>query len=241
MELEPLSKPPPIEPALRQAQAKLLDLRSGEAVWRGRLSASALSTATALVALALAKRESRLADGRHDPLIEQGLAWLATHANTDGGWGDSIRSRSNLSTTTLVWAAFGISPDAARTHQPVVSAAEKWLRQRIGKLEPDNLARKVLECYQSDGTFSVPIGQSRHQRMNRRHIGGNLIDLLPNFYNGCVSFHPVKMGPIQRISQAIIHVCAKVHHCVAGKPEGTLEQFDITRVNSPTTDQRIRL
>ena len=145
-----MSTPPPIEHALRQTRTKLLDLRSGEAVWKSKLSASALSTATALVALVLAKRESRRADARLDGLIEQGMAWLATHANADGGWGDTIRSRSNLSTTTLVWAAFGIWPDAARTHQPAISAGEKWLAQRIGKLDARNLAAKILECYETD-------------------------------------------------------------------------------------------
>jgi len=142
---------------LYQARAKLLELRSNEGVWRGKLSASALSTATAIVALALAKRESRLADARLDRLIEQGMAWLATHANADGGWGDTVCSRSNMSTTTLVWAAFGVWPDAARTHQPAISAAEKWLTQRIGKLDSGNLAEKILGCYESDRTFSVPI------------------------------------------------------------------------------------
>ena len=146
----------PIEAALRQARAALLELRSSEGTWSGKLSASALSTATALVALALAKREGKL-DARHDRLIEQGLSWLATHANVDGGWGDTVCSRSNLSTTTLVWAAFGVWPEAARTHQTAISAAETWLTQRVGKLDPGNLARKILERYESDRTFSVPI------------------------------------------------------------------------------------
>ena len=110
-----------------------------------------------MVALALAKRECRLADSRYARMIEQGLAWLAAHANADGGWGDTVCSRSNLSTTTLVWAAFGVGSQAVRTHQPAVSAAEQWLTRRIGKLDPDNLATKILECYESDRTFSVPI------------------------------------------------------------------------------------
>lgn len=126
-------------------------------MWRGKLSASALSTATAVVALALAKRESKLADARYDRLIAQGLGWLAIHANADGGWGDTVCSRSNLSTTTLVWAAFGIWPDAARTQQPTLSAAENWLTLRIGKLNPEILAAKILERYAFDRTFSVPI------------------------------------------------------------------------------------
>jgi squalene-hopene/tetraprenyl-beta-curcumene cyclase len=154
---KPLSASPPIEKTLRQARAKLLDLRSGEGVWRGKLSASALSTATAVVALALARRESGRADEQRDRLIEQGMTWLATHANADGGWGDTVCSRSNLSTTTLVWAALGVSPEAAKTYQPAISAAEKWLTLRVGKLDVGSLAAKIVERYESDRTFSVPI------------------------------------------------------------------------------------
>jgi squalene-hopene/tetraprenyl-beta-curcumene cyclase len=154
---KPLSASPPVEQALRQAWAKLLDLRSGEGVWKGKLSASALSTATAVVALALERRESKRADVQRERLIEQGMTWLATHANEDGGWGDTVCSRSNLSTTTLVWAALGVSPDAARAYQPAISAAEKWLTLRAGKLDAATLAAKIVERYESDRTFSVPI------------------------------------------------------------------------------------
>lgn len=155
--LDKQSSTPRIEQALQQAQAELLNARSKEGVWIGKLSASALSTATAVAALALTQRASLPPAPRHGQLIEQGLAWLATHANTDGGWGDTICSRSNLSTTTLVWAAFGIWPETARTHQLVIAAAEKWLTQRIGRLDADTIAAKILERYASDRTFSVPI------------------------------------------------------------------------------------
>jgi len=156
-QFKPSRAMPPIEPALRQAREKLLGLRVGGAGWKGRLSASALSTATALVALALAKRDNGATNTRYDLLIKQGLAWLATRANSDGGWGDTVCSRSNLSTTTLVWAAFGICPEAMRNHQKIISAAEKWLTQRVGKLDASNLAAKILERYETDRTFSVPI------------------------------------------------------------------------------------
>ncbi len=126
-------------------------------MWTGHLSASALSTATAVVALALAKREGVLAGARQEGLLEQGLSWLSSHTNPDGGWGDTVRSRSNLSTTTLVWAAFGVCAVASRSHQATISGAEKWLTQRVGEFNPDSLARKILECYESDHTFSVPI------------------------------------------------------------------------------------
>jgi squalene-hopene/tetraprenyl-beta-curcumene cyclase len=146
-----------IEQALEEARTTLLELRSGKIAWSGNLSASPLSTATAVVALALAKRESKQAGARYDRLIEQGLGWLAKHANADGGWGDTVCSRSNLSTTTLVWAAFGIWPDAAMVHQPALSAAVHWLTQRIGNLDPENLAAKIIEFYAADRTFSIPI------------------------------------------------------------------------------------
>ncbi len=134
-----------------------MDLRSPDAGWSGRLSASALSTATAVVALAMVKRKGQHADARSERLIANGLGWLATHANADGGWGDTVCSRSNLSTTTLVWAAFGVWPEAALSHDSPISAAERWLTQRIGALDPGTLAAKILECYASDRTFSVPI------------------------------------------------------------------------------------
>ena len=68
--------------------------------WSGELSSSALSTAVAIIAL----RQMVPAGSR---LVEDGLAWLAQNANPDGGWGDTIRSKSNISTTALCWAAFG--------------------------------------------------------------------------------------------------------------------------------------
>jgi squalene-hopene/tetraprenyl-beta-curcumene cyclase len=126
-------------------------------VWTGKLSASALSTATAIVALALARRKSSLTIARRDRLIEQGLAWLASHANGDGGWGDTVCSRSNLSTTTLVWAAFGVGLEAPNPYQQTILAAEHWLTQHLGTLDAGNLAAKIIERYESDRTFPVPI------------------------------------------------------------------------------------
>lgn len=141
----------------QRASAALLDLRSPEGVWKGRLSASALSTATAVVALALAKRALGPSAPDYGQTIERGLDWLAKHANADGGWGDTILSRSNLSTTTLVWAAFGVRAETGGKYQDTIAAAEAWLTRRIGKLDHDTLAEKILESYASDRTFSVPI------------------------------------------------------------------------------------
>lgn len=146
-----------IEAALRNAQGTLLSCRTEEGIWSGRLSASALSTATAVVALALSEEALAQHDPARERLIEGGLSWLAAHVNADGGWGDTIDCQSNLSTTTLAWAAFGAWANAVTVHANTIAAAERWLTERIGKLDPENLAAKILERYASDRTFSVPI------------------------------------------------------------------------------------
>jgi len=116
--------------------------------WIGHLSSSALSTATAVTALAAIDPEA------HATLIRGGLDWLATHAHPDGGWGDTVRSRSNLSTTALVWAAFGIA-QADHQYPEVLTKAEAYLRQRAGSLE--GLVPAIEALYGDDRTFSVPI------------------------------------------------------------------------------------
>lgn len=126
--------------------SRLMDQRVAGGWWEGRLSSSALSTATAVSALTLAT------DGDVDP----GLAWLARHQNADGGWGDTVLSRSNISTTILCWCSFAISRSQAR-YPATVERAEEWLRREAGSLEPLELARAILQRYGNDRTFSVPI------------------------------------------------------------------------------------
>ncbi len=135
----------------------LLSLRTEEGIWTGELSASALSTATAVVALTLARRHGLAPDAHVAQLIASGLRWLATHANADGGWGDTTRNKSNISTTTLVWAALGTASEESTALRQAVSAAEKWLVEQTGGLDPEQLAAKILELYGEDRTFSAPI------------------------------------------------------------------------------------
>ena len=89
--------------------------------------------------------------------IESGLAWLAANANSDGGWGDTILSLSNLSTTTLCWAAFGTVRGSDSQFSKTVTAAERWLKEKVGGTEPNRLAPAVIARYGKDRTFSVPI------------------------------------------------------------------------------------
>lgn len=141
--------------ALVHAARSLLDARNAQGHWTGELSSSALSTATAVTALAVMAREHARPDVAAP--IASGLAWLARHQNPDGGWGDTTLSLSNLSTTTLGWAAFGAVPGADTTHAATVRRAEDWIRAQAGGLEPDRLAPAIIARYGKDRTFSVPI------------------------------------------------------------------------------------
>src|SRR5436305_10787254 len=83
--------------AYETAKAALLAERHPDGYWLGELSSSALSTATAVSALSLV--------GGHAELVHGGLRWLSEHQNADGGWGDTVKSLSNISTTMLCRAA----------------------------------------------------------------------------------------------------------------------------------------
>ena len=136
-----------LDQAIARTRSHLLSLMTVEGHWEGELSSSALSTATAMVALSLV-------DGvAHESFITAGARWLEAHQNGDGGWGDTTLSKSNLSTTLLCWAALGrIEGDAA-----TVQRCEAWIAAAVGSLEPDRIARAVIARYGKDKTFSVPI------------------------------------------------------------------------------------
>jgi squalene-hopene/tetraprenyl-beta-curcumene cyclase len=148
------------------ARAALLAARTPDGHWEGRLSTSALSTATAVIALAAAT--ARRAP-RHDVpvaarqqqagvarLVDRGAAWLAAHVNADGGWGDTPESRSNISTTALVWAALNVAPSTPATAIAALSASA-WLTRAAGGVDAASLRRALDARYGKDRTFSVPI------------------------------------------------------------------------------------
>ena len=123
-----------LQRAVAHVNKELLAAIGPDGHWVGELSSSALSTATAVTALAVVQRESRTT--HHAPRLASGLQWLAQHQNSDGGWGDTVLSLSNLSTTTLCWAAFGAVPGADEKFSATVRAAEKWMARRIAAQAP---------------------------------------------------------------------------------------------------------
>lgn len=148
---------PPLDlPRLRTAyetvRAALFAERTPAGHWVGELSTSALSTAVAASALALVQQAGR---GEFTSLIEGGLSWLVAHQNDDGGWGDTVHSFSNISTTMLGRAAFHLTGRADR-YGDTLRRCETWLRERFGRT-PAELAEAVRRRYGTDRTFSVPI------------------------------------------------------------------------------------
>src|SRR6266566_3943731 len=92
---------------------------------------------------------------RHALLIDNGLRWLAEHQNADGGWGDTVKSISNISTTMLCRAALHVTgrwPDSSESFR----RCHSWLKERYGE-SPSQLAEAVRQRYGKDHTFSVPI------------------------------------------------------------------------------------
>lgn len=132
---------------------RLLARRVADGCWEGHLASSALSTGTAVLALHLTARAGRSFDPPLQPLITAGVGWLNATQNADGGWGDTVRSRSNISTTAIVWATLSmVAPDS-----PGLGRATQWLRDAAGDVSPKALSTAILRRYGKDHTFSVPI------------------------------------------------------------------------------------
>lgn len=150
--------------AYRTARDELLARRTPAGHWEGFLASSALATATAISALSVV-RQGRGAGqpghrrgfapavgpevGSHDELISRGLAWLAGAQNSDGGWGDTDKSLSNIATTMLVRAAFELA-GAAADQGVLMERADQYIAAHGGVA---GLRRR----YGRDKTFAVPI------------------------------------------------------------------------------------
>jgi squalene-hopene/tetraprenyl-beta-curcumene cyclase len=159
-----------LETRVRRAKEKLLgklrELQTSDGHWTGRLSTSALSTATAVSALSLSLRavEARKTtassyDSSNDSVAESpshwkqlaqvGCQWLSNNQNKDGGFGDTERSHSNIATTYLVLAAWELAGFTSQVSDQA-KAAWSYVERQGGW---DGLRRR----YGKDKTFVVPI------------------------------------------------------------------------------------
>ena len=128
---------------------RLLDRRAAPDHWDGHLASSALSTATAVLALHTSAQHGYRADDRLAPAVTAGSTWLLQHQNADGGWGDTVRSRSNISTTAIVWATLsklaGAGTSVGNDRGVAESAIERsgaWLQQRGRRHHARSAARR---------------------------------------------------------------------------------------------------
>ena len=72
---------------------------------------------------------------RWQRLIDGGLKWLAEHQNSDGGWGDTVLSISNISTTMLVHAVFrAVGEKSRQTNSPSQSLTQAQSLTQVGPL-----------------------------------------------------------------------------------------------------------
>ena len=135
-----------LKTAYETAKTDLLAERTPDGHWVGELSTSALSTATAVSALAITQKHGST---EFDSLISGGIAWLVAHQNEDGGFGDTDKSYSNIATTMLVVAAIHLAGNQAE-HKGLLERAEKYIDAK-GRL------KGLRERYGVDKTFVVPI------------------------------------------------------------------------------------
>ncbi|MBY0525837.1 MAG: squalene--hopene cyclase [Gemmataceae bacterium] len=199
--------PDRLRAAYQSALSALLAERTPEGHWIGELSTSALSTATAVSALSLVQQD-REPPRPHDGLIANGLAWLAAHQNADGGWGDTVVSISNISTTMLCRAAFHIC-GAAELHADALRNAATYM-ERFGKTAEEQ-AEAVRARYGKDRTFAVPIlvTCALAGLVKWKEVGSLPFELacFPQAW-----FHMLKMPVVSYALPALIAVGQAVHH-----------------------------
>jgi len=141
--------------AYEKVRDELLAERTPDGHWVGELSSSALSTATAVSALAVVARVQgarfRVQGGQAslDDLIRRGVSWLVRHQNEDGGFGDTDLSHSNIATTYLVVAALHLA-GVADEHSELIRRANAYIQAKDG-------LTGLRERYGIDKTFVVPI------------------------------------------------------------------------------------
>ena len=138
--------------AYQTVLAELNSQRTESGYWIGELSASALSTATAISALSFYLDKANPTESLKTKITEQvqaGVQWLAAQQNDDGGFGDTDRSYSNISTTMLAIAAL-IAARVAEPHAELIQKARQYVEKMGGV---DGLRKR----YGIDKTFAVPI------------------------------------------------------------------------------------
>ncbi|MFW5822388.1 MAG: prenyltransferase/squalene oxidase repeat-containing protein [Tangfeifania sp.] len=122
-----------------------------EGFWEGRLSSSALGVAVAVAALHFDNPKKNAGQ------IKNGIHWLQQNINSDGSYGDTPESPGNVSTSLLVYAALNLYAKRNKSVRETQKNISKYLGSFKIDVNSPQVADYILEHYQNDYTFSVPI------------------------------------------------------------------------------------
>ncbi len=141
-----------LEKAYQKVRVQLMENRTPSGNWVGQLSSSALSTATTISAFSFYLETGIPGPVQRADLIAKiasGIRWLVDGQNTDGGWGDTDKSYSNISTTMLVEAAL-TAAGRQDEFQIELERGRAFVAERGG-------IAGLRARYGIDKTFAVPI------------------------------------------------------------------------------------
>ncbi len=134
---------------LERVTQQLEDLRNADGHWTGELSSSALSTATAVTAIAFYLEATGADDPELQSQVDAGISWLVGEQNADGGFGDTSLSHSNISTTMLAVASLHACGRADQ-FKAEIEQAQVYIDKKGG-------IEGLKARYGNDKTFAVPI------------------------------------------------------------------------------------
>ena len=138
------------EDQFRELSNLLLQKRNIVGFWSGRLSSSALGVAVAVTALHFYDEKENASE------ILSGLNWLRANVNSDGGFGDSPESVSNVSTSLLCYSAVKACSTNNQENSLLLKIGD-YLRSQNIDVNSEQLIPAILDFYETDRTFSVPI------------------------------------------------------------------------------------
>ncbi len=140
------------EDLLKESIDILLNKRNEDGIWEGRLSDSALGVSVSITALNFKDPE------KYRQRIKMGLNWLYQNQNLDGGFGDSQESPSNVSTSLLSFAAVSACSWVEEVRsEKMMQGINAYLKSCKIDAYSEDVIRRILDHYQDDLTFSVPI------------------------------------------------------------------------------------
>ncbi|MBN2775858.1 MAG: hypothetical protein JXR31_16500 [Prolixibacteraceae bacterium] len=140
-----------IQQRFNEVALELIARRNSLGFWEGKLSSSALGVAVAVVALHFDGLEKNLKE------IHSGIAWLYKNINADGSFGDTPESPGNVSTSLLVYAALNLYTENNIRAKKTNSRISAYLLSKGIETNSPKVAEYILNHYQKDYTFSVPI------------------------------------------------------------------------------------